>query len=377
MLHQLIDYEILRLVWWGLLGVLLIGFAIMDGFDLGVATLLPFVARTDLERRTVINSIGPVWEGNQVWFILGGGAIFAAWPLVYAAAFSGFYVAMFLLLCALILRPVGFKFRSKIDNLKWKSVWDWALFLGGFIPSLVFGVAVGNVIQGVPFHFDDTLRSFYTGSFWSLFNPFALICGLMSVAMLVMHGGIYLMIKTQTKIAERSRVFVRWAALLMLTLFTLGSILLASSTKGYQITSLIKGNAVSNPLAKEVIQVTGAWLNNYVQYPWMLISPLLGYTGAILAVVMVSFRKVGLAFIASSLSIFGVITTVGLSLYPFILPSSTDFRSSLTIWDASSSHLTLFIMLVATVIFMPIILAYTAWVFRVLRGKVDSEQIYY
>ena len=159
-----LDYEFLRIVWWGLLGVLLIGFTLTDGFDLGVATLLPFVARTDAERRMTINTVGPTWEGNQVWFILGGGTIFAAWPFVYAVAFSGFYLAMFLVLAALILRPVGFKYRSKRASAGWRASWDWALFVGGFVPALVFGVAVGNVMLGAPFRLDDDLRSTYLGS---------------------------------------------------------------------------------------------------------------------------------------------------------------------------------------------------------------------
>ncbi|MGH7225237.1 MAG: cytochrome d ubiquinol oxidase subunit II, partial [Gemmataceae bacterium] len=180
----MLAYENLRLIWWALLGTLLIGFAVTDGFDLGVATLLPFVARTDVERRVAINMVGPVWEGNQVWIILGGGAIFAAWPPLYAVAFSGFYLAMFLVLCALILRPVAFKFRSKVANPTWRSIWDWALFIGGLVPSLIFGVAFGNVIQGVPFRFDDTLRMTYEGTLVGLLNPFALLCGLVSVSML-------------------------------------------------------------------------------------------------------------------------------------------------------------------------------------------------
>src|SRR5579863_5185627 len=165
------SYEILRLIWWALLGVLLIGFAIMDGFDLGAAILLPFVGRTDAERRVAINTVGPVWEGNQVWLILGGGAIFAAWPPLYAVAFSGFYLAMFLVLCALILRPAGFKYRSKVSNPAWRRVWDWALFVGGLVPALIFGVAFGNVLRGVPFRFDDTLRMTYEGTLFGLLNP--------------------------------------------------------------------------------------------------------------------------------------------------------------------------------------------------------------
>ena len=177
-----LDYEILRLIWWLVLGVLLIGFAIMDGFDLGVAMLLPYVAREDAERRVTINAIGPFWEGNQVWLILGGGAVFAAWPPVYAASFSGFYIAMFLVLAALILRPVGFEFRNKVADARWRAFWDYALFAGGLVPSLVFGVAFGNLLQGVPFRIDGDLRILYEGSgLFELLNPFGLLCGLVSV----------------------------------------------------------------------------------------------------------------------------------------------------------------------------------------------------
>ena len=208
-----LDYATLRLIWWLLLGILLIGFAVMDGFDLGVATLLPAVARTDEERRIVLNVIGPVWEGNQVWLILGGGAIFAAFPPLYAVSFSGFYIAMFLILVALILRPVGFKFRSKVPDPRWRAAWDWALFVSGLVPALVFGVAMGNVLLGVPFHFDDTLRIFYEGGLFGLLTPFALLCGLVSVAMLVMHGAAMLAMKTSGAIAERARRYGSLAAL--------------------------------------------------------------------------------------------------------------------------------------------------------------------
>ena len=186
----MLDYPTLKLIWWLLVGVLLIGFAIMDGHDMGVGTLLPFAGRDDIERRIIINTVGPHWDGNQVWFITGGGAIFAAWPLVYATAFSGFYWAMLAVLWALFFRPVGFDYRSKIDNPTWRRVWDWGLFVGGTVPPLIFGVAFGNLLQGVPFHFDDSLRPIYTGSFFALLNPFALLCGAVSSTMIVFHGAI-------------------------------------------------------------------------------------------------------------------------------------------------------------------------------------------
>ena len=374
-LHELIDYETLRIIWWLLLGVLLIGFAVTDGFDLGVGTLLPFVAKTDTERRIAINSIGPTWEGNQVWLILGGGAIFAAWPPLYAVSFSGFYLAMFAILFALILRPVAFKYRSKRESARWKAGWDWALFIGGFVPSLIFGVAVGNVLQGVPFRFDDDMRIYYEGSFFALLNPYALLCGLLSVAMLVMHGAAWLQVKTDGIVAERARRYGSLAAVAVIVLFALGGLFLWIGIDGYRISSAIDAAGPSNPLLKTVEHSPGAWLVNYGTHPWMIIAPVLGFVGAAAALLAMLARREVTVLLFSKLAIFGMISTVGLSMFPFILPSSLDLRSSLTVWDASSSHLTLFIMLVVTAIFLPIILAYTAWVYRVLWGKVDEKTV--
>ncbi|CAH1655955.1 cytochrome bd-I ubiquinol oxidase subunit II [Hyphomicrobiales bacterium] len=373
-LHELISYDILRIIWWVLLGVILIGFAVTDGFDLGVGALLPFVARDDIERRVVINTIGPVWEGNQVWLILGGGAIFAAWPQLYAVSFSGFYLAMFAILFALILRPVGFKYRSKIENPTWRACWDWALFIGGFVPALIFGVAIGNVLQGVPFRLNDELRIFYDGTFFGLLNPFALLCGLVSVAMLVMHGAAWIVLKTEGPVAARARRAGEVASLLTILLFALGGVALWLFVGGYRITSPIDMVGPSNPLLKTV-EKGGGWFANYSAYPWMLIAPAAGFIGAIACYFNAKAgREIG-TLLWSKLSIFGIIATVGVSMFPFILPSSVDPRASLAVWDASSSHLTLFIMLVVTVIFLPIILAYTAWVYRVLWGKVDEQAI--
>jgi cytochrome d ubiquinol oxidase subunit II len=369
------DYEILRLIWWLLLGVLLIGFAVTDGFDLGVGILLPFVGRNDVERRVAINTVGPVWEGNQVWLILGGGAIFAAWPPLYAVAFSGFYLAMFLVLCSLILRPVGFKFRSKVADPRWRNVWDWALFVGGLVPALIFGVAFGNLFLGAPFRFDDTLRMTYEGNLFGLLTPFALLSGLVSVAMVTMHGGAYLAMKAGRPVEDRAIVAVRYAALALLVLFTLAGLWVGLGLNGYQITSPVDAGGPSNPLLKTVTTVAGGWLANDHAHPWMMIAPLLVYLAAPLAALLVGRRRFFLGFLASGLAIAGVISTAGLSLFPFMLPSSSDPNASLTVWDASSSHLTLGIMLGATVIFLPIVLAYTAWVYTVLRGRVTTADI--
>jgi len=369
------EYEILRLLWWAVLGVLLIGIAVMDGFDLGTAILLPWIGRTDMERRIVINTVGPVWEGNQVWLILGGGAIFAAWPPLYAVAFSGFYLAMLLLLCALILRPVGFKFRSKLPDPLWRALWDWALFAGGLVPALVFGVAFGNTLQGVPFRFDDTLRMTYTGSLLGLFNPFALLCGLVSVAMITMHGATWLACKTEGAVRRRARHAGIIAALALMVLFILGGFW-ALTLDGYVLQSFAGVDAPSNPLTKHVIREGGALMDNYAAMRWTVLVPTLGVAGALLTALLVSlglFR--GLAFVTSGLSIAAVIASAGVSLFPFLLPSSLDPDSGLTVWDASSSATTLLIMTVATALLLPVVLAYTAWVYRVLRGPVTQAQI--
>ena len=368
-----IDYEILRIIWWALLGVLLIGFAIFDGFDLGTAILLPFLGRTDTERRLLINSVGPVWEGNQVWFILGGGAAFAAWPPLYAAAFSGFYLAMFVVLLALILRPVAFKFRGKLENAAWRTVWDWALFIGGFVPALIFGVAFGNVLEGVPFHFDDELRPLYSGGFFALLNPFALLCGLVSVAMLTTHGAVYVWMKTAETLAERARHAGIFASLVTCALFAAGGVWVYLGIPGFEITSAIDHAGPSNPLRKTVEVAAGAWFANYRAHPWTMLAPLLGLAGPLLTALLLTRRKPLGAFLASAVGLFGIIATPGLAMFPFILPSSGAPNVSLTVWDASSSQLTLFIMLIAVVIFLPIILAYTAWVYRVLHGKITPQ----
>ena len=374
-LHELISYDALRLIWWALLGVLLIGFAVTDGFDLGTGTLLPFVARNDLERRVVRNSIGPIWEGNQVWLILGGGAIFAAWPQLYAVSFSGFYLAMFAILVALILRPVAFKFRGKREDPAWRSRWDAALFMGGFVPALIFGVAMGNVLQGVPFRLQDDMQIFYDGSFFGLLNPYALLSGLVSVAMLVMHGAAWLQLKTTGAVAQRARRFGMLAALLTVALYALAGVWLAYFVTGYAITSSIDPLGASNPLLKSAITQDGAWFANYATYPLLWAVPALGLGSALAAALCLAARRPLAALLCSGTSIAAIVTSVGISMFPFILPSSIQPSASLTVWDSSSSHLTLFIMLVSALIFMPIILAYTSWVYSVLRGKVNADDI--
>lgn len=386
-----LDYETLRFIWWILLGVLLIGFVIMDGFDMGVAAVLRLVTEREIERRVVLETIEPVWEGNQIWLILGAGAIFAAWPHVYAVAFSGLYVAMFLVLAALILRPVGFGFRNKIENDVWRSVWDWALVAGGVIPPFVFGVAFGNLFVGLPFQFDSALRMTYEGGFFDLFTPFPIIAGLLAVAMMVLHGCVYLGIKTDGQIRTKAVQIGGFASVSIVVLFAAGGLFLAYGVDGYVVTGGIDPSGPSNPLLKSVERLHEGWFTNfvgtawqyhkqaffgdYIGHGWELMLPIMGFLGALLASQLVRFGGGRLAFIASSVSITGIIGTAGVALFPFLLPSSLDPNASLTIWDASSSRLTLFIMLLAVLIFMPLIIFYTSVVFRILRGKVTLQQI--
>ncbi|SDI49079.1 cytochrome d ubiquinol oxidase subunit II [Aliiruegeria lutimaris] len=377
-LHELIDFEILRVIWWLLLGVLLIGFALTDGFDMGVGALLPFVARTDLERRQAINTVGPVWEGNQVWFILGGGAIFAAWPPLYAVSFSGFYLAIFTVLAALILRPVGFKYRSKRPSQSWRSGWDWALFVGGAVPALIFGVAVGNVLVGVPFHLTPELLSMYDGPFYAKFlgllNPFSLLAGIVSLAMLLQHGAAWLALKSDGMVETRARRMGPIFGYVAAAGFALAGVWLAVGIDGYAFVGAVVTDGPSNPLLSEVTR-GGSWLDAYGVRPWIAIAPVLGFAGILMAARTFDGHSDVAPLLWSKLGIFGVISTVGLTMFPFILPSAVDPNSSLTVWDSSSSHLTLFVMLICTLIFMPLILAYTAWVYKVLWGKVTQDEI--
>ncbi len=372
---MIIDYEILKLIWWLFVGVLLIGFAITDGMDMGVGNLLPFVGRTDDERRLMINTVGPHWDGNQVWLITAGGAIFAAWPAVYAAAFSGFYVAMLLVLFALFFRPVGFDYRSKLGDARWRNAWDWGLFLGGAVPSLVFGVAFGNLLLGVPFHLDELLRAYYTGSFFELLTPFPLLAGVVSFSLLTMHGGIWIQLRTSGVLTERVKGWILWTGIAAMAAFGVAGIWLVMGIDGLTIVSQPALDALPNPLAKTVEVMPGAWLANYAAYPLTMAFPALGFIGVILTILLSRADRPGWGFFTSSLAITGVIMTAGISLFPFIMPSSTDLGSSLTIWDAPSSHLTLSVMFWAVVIFLPIVISYTIWNYRKMWGRLSIEEM--
>ena len=368
------DYEILRLIWWVLIGVLLVGFAITDGFDMGVGALVPIIGKNDTERRVMINSIAPHWDGNQVWLITAGGALFAAWPLVYATSFSGFYLAMIVTLAALWLRPIGLDYRSKIEEPKWRNTWDICISISGFVPPIIFGVAFGNLLQGVPFQLSDFMMPTYHGSFFGLLNPFALLCGLVSLFMILMQGSTWLQMKTTDQVHVRARNVAQIMGLLTVAAFVAAGFWV-QSIEGYVITSVIDTNAASNPLNKEVVREVGAWMNNFETYPLLWTAPILGVVMPLLAVLASRLEKGGIAFLASSLGNAGVILTAGFAMFPFIMPSDLMPSHSLTMWDSTSSELTLNLMTAVAAVMVPVILGYTSWTYYKMFGRLDNKYI--
>ncbi|TKB54680.1 cytochrome d ubiquinol oxidase subunit II [Ferrimonas aestuarii] len=371
----MLDYEMLRAIWWLLIVVLMIGFAVTDGFDMGVGALLPFIGKTDNERRVMINSIAPHWDGNQVWLLTAAGAIFAAWPLVYAAAFSGLYIAMVLVLFSLFFRPIGFDYRSKIDDKRWRNAWDWGLFLGGLVPPLIIGVAFGNLFQGVPFEYDEYLRVFYRGSFFGLLNPFALLVGLLCVSMFLLQGCTWLQMKTEGELYQRVGKATKVIGVAGAALFVLIGLWMYSGIDGYVVTSAMDHNGPSNPTLKTVEAASGAWFSNYNAMPALYVLPLLAVLMPLATAALSSLNRNGLAFVTSSLNLIAVIVTAAVSLFPFVMPSSLNPSHSLTMWDATSSEMTLNIMFAVACIFVPIILGYTTWCYIKMFGRLNNDFI--
>ncbi|MEZ8288949.1 MULTISPECIES: cytochrome d ubiquinol oxidase subunit II [Vibrio] len=368
------DYESLRLIWWVLIGVLLVGFAVTDGFDMGVAALSPVIGKSDTERRIMLNTIAPHWDGNQVWLITAGGALFAAWPLVYATSFSGFYFAMYVTLAALWLRPLALDYRSKIEEPKWRKAWDYALCFSGTVPPIIFGVAFGNLLQGVPFELNYLMMSKYHGTFFALLNPFALLCGVLALMLFVMQGATWLQMKTTEELHSRARNVAQITGLIAIALFVIGGFWV-QSIEGYVITSTIDTFADSNPLNKEVSPQVGAWMTNFETYPAMWAAPILGVVMPLLAVIASRFERGGFAFLFSSLSNAGVILTAGFAMFPFVMPSSWNPNHSLTMWDSTASELTLGLMTGVAAVMVPVILGYTTWTYYKMFGRLDKKHI--
>lgn len=332
----------LNTIWFVLIGVLFAGYAVLDGFDLGVGILHLF-ARDEEERSLHVAAIGPVWDGNEVWLITGGGALFAAFPVVYATVFSGFYLALMLLLVALIARAVALEFRHALSSPRWVRVWDWAFGLGSLVPALLFGVAVGNVLRAVPLGSNAD----WQGSFLGLLNPYSLLVGLVGLTFFVMHGAVYLRMKTDGSLADRLGLWAQRTWLAFVILYGLATL----------------GTRWVSPFLFEGLEANAFF--------WLLVVVLVA---AIFTTMAATRRgRTGLAFLASSVTIVAMISMAALSLYPRLVPARPDLASSLTIYNASSSPLALKSMLIIALIGMPLVLAYTIVIYRVFRGKVRSN----
>ena len=366
----------LQLLGWIAVGLVLIIFALTAGFDFGAGAMLPILARNDHERRVVINTVGPTWDGNQVWLIIAGGAIFAIWPRVYAASFSGFYIAFLLLLWSLFFRPVAFEYRSKLQSARWRKFWDWALFAGSFTPALLIGVAVGNLMEGVPFQYDPVSLRFFYGTTMAdangfagllgLLNPFSLYCGVVSLLMMCLHGASYVALRSDGIVHQRAKKSIRVIAAVLMAMFALGGLWVAHLS-GYVWTPM--AHPMLHPLANHVVIEQGAWLRNFHLYPWMMIAPALVFVGGLLALKFAGGERRRMTFLASCLVTWGTVATFGLSMYPFLIPSSSMPAQSLLLWNASSSQLSLLGILICAAIMLPVIFVYTAFVYRKIWGR--------
>lgn len=373
---MIFDYDTLQVLWWILVGVLLIGFALTNGMDMAVSALLFKVTKNSKERGAIISTISPHWDGNQVWLITAGGAVFAAWPEVYAASFSGLYWGMLLVLAAIWLRPLAFDYRNHNQDETWLKRWDIALTVGSLVPMLIFGVAFGNLLQGLPFWADENVRWHYDGVFLTalipLLDPFSLLCGLVSVAMLLTQGCLWIQLRTVDDISNRVRGLTLKLALLTLVLYALAG-LWAYTFDGYRLVSLAPEGSFHSITGKTVEVVEHGLFENYKSVWILWLVPLAA---------MFCILKAGIAggkgdaikgIIYNSLAIALVIGTAAIAMFPFVMPSSYDPASSLTIWDASSSHFTLQVMLYAVIVFVPISLSYTVWAYKRMWNRVSEE----
>ncbi len=329
----------LNAIWFCLFGGLIIGYAILDGFDLGVGVLHLF-AKSEIEKRTNLNAIGPVWDGNEVWLITAGAALFAAFPIVYATVFSAFYLVLMLLLAALVFRAVSIEFRSKVESRSWRKFWDWGFGLGSLLPAILFGVAVGNIIRGIPIDSEIVFQ----GSFFGLLNPYSILVGLVSLALFTMHGALYMTIKTDGDHRRKAAAFATggWIALVVLYV--------AATIATFFVTPSMFEGVLGNPIF------------------WVLLVLLLA--SIMYIPVAVKAQKYFMGFLSSSCVILSMIGLAAVSLFPRLVPSTTDPAFSLTIYNASSTQRTLWVMLIIALIGMPIVIGYTAYIYRVFRGKV-------
>jgi cytochrome bd ubiquinol oxidase subunit II len=351
---MIFDVIQLQLIWWALIVLVLIFYATTSGYDFGVTMYLPFrskhkdFSKDDLERRMMINTVAPTWDGNQTWLVFAGGVLFGVWPAVYGTLFSGLYFAFLLILYTFFLRPPGFDFRSKLPGVGWRKMWDWSLWISAFFPVIVFGLVIGNLFVGLPFYHDDFyLRSVYYGSIISLFNPFGILIAVMGLCMTMMHAGLHLNRRLEESVAVDFRRRFYIYAIGYLVTVTIAWAMLTWSIGGYILASTVNDGLKFH---SEVNVVLGGWLHNYALHPWMWIAPFVVYAGVVVAMLTARINK-ALAFWGSCFSIAALLVSAGFALFPFIVPSGFASSSvslgsqSLTLWNISSASYTLMGML--------------------------------
>jgi len=336
----------LETIWFVLWGVLWAVYFMLDGFDLGLGTLLPFLAKNEEEKRTVYASLGPFWDGNEVWLITAGGVTFAAFPHTYAVMFSSLYSALMLVLFSLILRGISIEYRGQVESARWKAVWDAGMFLGSFLPALLLGVAFANIFQGIPID----KEGIYRGTLFTLLNPYGLLGGLLFVALFLVHGALWLAVKSGGDLSRRATAAARklWPVLLVVAVIFLAATAFA----------------------------TDLWAN-YLKMPLLLVIPLLAVAGLVLTRVLLDGENPWKPWFASSLTIVACTLFGVVGLFPNLLPSSLDPAASLTAFNSMSSPLTLKIMLGVALVFVPIVIGYQIWVYRLFRHKVTRDDLAY
>jgi cytochrome d ubiquinol oxidase subunit II len=356
---MIFDYMTLKIIWWAILTFVLIAFAVTGGMDIGVNILLGIIGKSEQDRRLILNATGPTWEGNQVWLITFGAGLFAIWPSAYATAFSSMYFALLLVLLMLILRPPGFDYRAKIDSQNWRKMWDMSLFGGGVVLALVFGVAIGNLFLGLPFYFDNDMRVIYTGGFFDLLTLPALLFGVVSLYMLTLQGALFLQYKLEGELAKQAFRFVKIMGWAFIASFIITGIYVCKWINGYEIMNIPDLNTGFSATHKTVAIVTGGWLRNYQQYNMLWLLPAIAILATLGAMQASKSLKPKLALLINSLAIATTVLTAAAALFPFILPSSSYPDHGLTMW--------------AVILFLPIVLVYTSWVYKVMGGKVRLQ----
>ncbi|QJC36499.1 cytochrome d ubiquinol oxidase subunit II [Enterobacteriaceae endosymbiont of Donacia simplex] len=372
----MLNYKFLCLIWSIIIGILITGFMITDGLDMGVGILLFIIGKNNIERRILINTIAPHWDGNQVWLITTGAALFAAWPIVYATLFSHFYIAMILLLVSLFLRPIGFEYRSKIKNEIWQKTCDICISIGSIIPPAIIGIALGNILKGIPFYLNKYYIIYSKEHFLKLFNLSSIMISITTVILVINHAATYLQIRIKDLIINRRlNLLLKVSSILLIIFFILSFTNVLFFIKGYKFKTLVcqKTNIIYK--THNIIYEKKAWMNNFQNFKYLYLLPLLSIILPFLIILTSIYKKKIITFIFSIFTIISIISTIGIIMFPFIIPSNIKYYQSLTIWNSTSSQLTLNIMLYVVMIFMPIILTYTFWCYKKMFFYINKEEI--